>query len=117
MIDFKDFEEKDGHINWEKYHKAQKNNGEKCCSCSQTIILGGKGYPQKCFQCKDLEAGQETQHKNSIRCPACGYIERINWETAENIYDEGEHEIFCGECDEKYLVETSVSYTFKSVSK
>lgn len=48
----------------------------------------------------------------TIRCPHCGAEETVSSE--HEIYDEGEHEVWCDECDHVYRVSTIVDRTYES---
>lgn len=110
-----DHENKDGEINWETYHAAESANGEKCRQCGK-FILFATGHPTSCDDCKGLDAHSTTQdadHGKFVRCPACGHTMDTNDEMHE-LYEEGEHEVYCGACDYQFEISTQVSFTFTS---
>lgn len=76
----------------------------------------------KCYSCKTKEYQSElseqiksgesdsTVCEDEIYCPYCGEIYEISDDY--DLYDEGEHEIECSECERKFTVNTNVSYSF-----
>jgi DNA-directed RNA polymerase subunit RPC12/RpoP len=54
-------------------------------------------------------------HKSRIRCPKCGHQHDV-WDCVlpGTICEEGEHDVMCEDCEHKFTIETSVSYSFES---
>lgn len=48
------------------------------------------------------------------RCPHCGAVYVISKHDAWRMYEEGEHEGTCGECDLDFKVRTRVAYSFST---
>lgn len=122
MPNLEECKKPDGSYDWTKYNALQeqerdvrKAKGELCREkgCNR-FIMWSKGYPQTCSDCEALDAPEELHHPTDIRCPKCGY----HWDIWDGEYyeiaNEGEHEVECPECDHKFEVSTSVSYSFKS---
>lgn len=67
-----------------------------------------------CWQCKELDNPETLRHNHFLRCPKCKHVWFAHdvWESS--IYEKGEHELTCLECDHDFTVETQVSYSFKS---
>jgi len=47
-------------------------------------------------------------------CPHCGAEVDISANDLYRIYEEGEHEISCPDCDEDFMVSTRVHFTFST---
>lgn len=111
MIRMRDFEDSSGKLDWDAYHKAQEMNGERCLTCHGYIVFG-PGYAQDCNSCKSLKNGDEdVSHNDLLRCPHCGKLEDVHNDHYD-LFEEGEHQFRCYECDKNYLVQTRVSYSF-----
>jgi RNase P subunit RPR2 len=66
------FKRTDGGIDWDGLRKAEIANGDICSECYAGILFGGKGYPERCHDCKRLSSDKgEVEHGKSIRCPKC----------------------------------------------
>ncbi len=111
-----DFKDADGGIDWKAFQKARLENGEVCESCRDSIVYP-RGHRASCLDCEDLSLADEVSHGSRIRCPKCGAV----WDPheAENydVFEDGEHEVSCQECDCDFTVSTDVSYTFTSPAK
>lgn len=101
---------------WERFRREQRESiekGEICSSCHRYVaIVFPPGHPQKCVFCKRLENPESTQHEKYIRCPNC----KFHWDPYESenyaVLQDGCHEVYCGECDHKFEIVTSVIHTF-----
>ena len=112
-IKFSDFEDKDGHIDWRAYHAAQVANGERCSNCGGfSGLLSARGHPTICLECDEIYREAELNHHCLIRCPSC----HQTWKTHDDyeLYEEGEHTVFCPTCDAKFEVTTKIKFTFIS---
>jgi DNA-directed RNA polymerase subunit RPC12/RpoP len=114
MIEFKDFQDENGKVNWAKYDKAQIDNGEKCLRCG-ALILRSKNVRTLCFDCKSLDEEKgKVSHDSYIRCPKCS----SQWDpqTIEqyDAFQDGEHDVICPECEHRFEIITYVTYTFIS---
>ena len=45
-------------------------------------------------------------------CPHCGVIFNLQKQEADNIYEEGEHEIDCAKCGQPFRVTTRIQHLF-----
>ena len=113
------FKKENGDIDWGAYYKAQKNNGETCYKCGQSITWP-KGYQTLCYQCANEKRDQEFSHDMYVRCPKCGekwdpYQVARDGGGSDVMYD-GQHEVYCqGDgCDATFEVSTRVEYHFTS---
>jgi hypothetical protein len=89
-----------------------RQNGRECIQCGGIVcLLNPSGRPSRCGSCIALQddAG-EVLHSDLIRCPHCRHTQFAEG----HLYSDGEHEVYCGECDQVFTVSTSVSYTFTS---
>jgi hypothetical protein len=108
----------DGTLNWESYRLAQKANGEICSKCGgYTSIFGGKGHPDQCPSCKSMDEPSEATHHSTIRCPACGHQMDVRDMERGELYEDGEHDVTCNECEHEFEVSTSVSFSFESPAR
>lgn len=48
------------------------------------------------------------------KCPHCGAVCSVNDNEWWSLYEEGEHEVCCPNCDGDFAVSTSVSYSFST---
>jgi len=64
------------------------------------------------------EAG-EANHPDIVRCPACGFTERVSDMGGDipELYAEGTTRLYCGSCGHEYGVSTNVSWLFTSPAK
>lgn len=103
----------DGKIDWNAYRKAQIRNGESCSRCKEYILFP-KGYETFCSRCEDLENPEELVHNTFIRCPNC----LKSWDPARSedydVFQEGENDVCCHECNFDFIVSTHVKHTFYS---
>lgn len=87
---------------------------DSCETCGQYLSTDGNGK-RRCFECEDVEKDDgEISHNKLVRCPHC----RKTWEPAAaeqcEVFKDGDHSIWCCDCDKFFVVNTSVSYTFWS---
>ena len=63
---------------------------------------------------KSQEEGEwlEFFGNDNPKCPHCGADCEISQNDWYSLYEEGEHEVTCPDCDRDFIVSTSVSYTF-----
>lgn len=109
-----DFQDADKNIDWAAYRASQISNGEACMDCGKMIPFG-KGHPSKCGACERIsDDNDEISHDKYIRCPKCRHqwdeTERDNYE----IYNDGEHQVSCPECEHDFEISTDVSFWFTS---
>jgi hypothetical protein len=119
MVSISDFKTPDGVTNWDAYNKAaiaerqaQIQAGERCYECKGHIPLYDRGNgPTRCGDCRRAaETDGEIAH-SKLRCPFC----RAMLDPCEHaVWDEGDHEIFCGDCEKNFRIRTEVSVTFYS---
>lgn len=114
MISFKSFEGPDGKIDWDGYRKAEIAAGDRCYKCGSMIIFG-RGYRDQCASCKSLEEDKgEVWHDDKVRCPKCRHLMQVHGSELYDLYDEGEHDVSCQNCDHDFTVSTRVSHSFQS---
>ena len=116
-----DFKREDGSLDWGAYHKHKVDIGDECMTCGTYMLnlnlFGRKREPepQDCISCRDIKgSSDEVTHDIYVRCPQCQH--RWNPGDCDDyiLYEEGEHEAWCGECDHKFEVSTYVKHTFTS---
>jgi hypothetical protein len=116
MINPDDFKKADGYIDWDACNKARVEAGEKCYKCGGFIVsFSNKNKSrQLCSQCESLEEKDEVDHDSLIRCPKC----KASWDISEHedyhLYEDGEHDVTCYDCNHEFKVTTNVSYSFTS---
>ena len=108
-----DYEKEDGDIDWSSYRAAEIANGERCKKCNSYISFP-KGCPGECYECKNILKDEELSHDTFIRCPYC----KNTWDPSNDddgsIWSDGEHNVWCSECDKDFEMSTHVSFTFVS---
>lgn len=118
ILSIDDFKDAEGNVDWKAFRKAEIDNGDLCYECGgMARLLGGPGHQVLCTSCEKLgRMDDEVDHASRLRCPHCGHIHIVmggDWEDYE-IFNEGEHEVFCYGCNKKFQIETHVSYSFTS---
>jgi len=113
-VNFKDYTDEDGSIDWDACRVAEVANGQRCSSCG-TFILMPSGHSTTCSACTSLTHDKEhVYHEARVRCPKCGEVWNP-WETEDfQLMQEGEHNVQCDQCDHEFEVSTSVTYSFQS---
>jgi uncharacterized C2H2 Zn-finger protein len=111
-----DFEDKKGKTDWNAYHKAQEEAGERCPKCKAFMLgLFKKSSKSFCQSCISLISDEKTvDHHIFVRCPKCQMTMDVYYYQFENLHMEGEHKIMCQECEHEFEVTTEVQYTFTS---
>lgn len=108
-----DFTDGNGEIDWKALTAAEKQNGEMCKECGSSI-LRPVGHPASCVDCEEFTTDDgDVTHSKRVRCPSCGrqIDPSDDW---YDLYEEGEHDIDCPECEHSFTVSTHVSHTFTS---
>lgn len=103
-----------------------------CKRCNKEKYLWTDG---KCSQChteekqekiktdfdefyEEAEEDEEfdTSSTEFVICPHCGYAipTDLGYEDFPEIYEEGEHELDCPECEKKLILETQISYFYET---
>lgn len=117
MISMKDFEDEKGHVDWKAYREAEEKAGEICFKCGTYIHSLTSEYTQ-CGECKRLDKKEEVYHTRFIRCPKCEHLftpDEERWPgVARDLYEDGEHEVCCQECEHQFEISTQVTYEFQS---
>ena len=118
MINFKDYENEVGEVDWESYHEAQRQAGGKCTQCGDLMIpYTGKDSqgPRKCFDCNEIENYDNKLSLSSrVRCPKCRYSWNPLEDCEDDCYEEGEHTVYCDDCGYEFEINTHVEITFDS---
>ena len=118
MIKIKDFEREDGSTDWDAYHKAEMANGDRCMTCGCYIIpivFQDTHGPRECNSCRNMISDDgEVSHDSRVRCPHCGKITKVDDLAEYGIYEEGELEMNCEECEKEFTVQVQVSYSYTS---
>jgi len=114
-----DYRGTDGNIDWSLYYKAQKDAGETCYECGQYIVNVLKRdfipHRQKCKNCESMESDpREISHHSFIRCPKCKATMIVSDLESYRLYNDGEHEIMCQECEHEFEIRTDIEYSFNS---
>ncbi len=115
MVDIKDFINKDGGTNWNKYREAQKDAGIICHMCESCILSPHKGFKRLCNSCDSLfNNNEKVSSSKMVRCPRCGYIELVEH---FGIHEEGDQNVDCSCCEFEYKVLVIVTYCFESPAR
>lgn len=114
MVNMDDFRNEAGQIKWNEYEKAKLANGERCSACG-CFIYPPRGRQSKCVNCETLSNQPgEVSHEKHVRCPKCQHAWSPGEQEQYALYEDGEHEATCPECDHEFQVRTWVSYSFDS---
>ncbi len=115
-INIDDYEKPDGSIDWEKYRKAQLDNGEICSKCSSYIVWRSTDGPSLCYECKQINKDlEEFSHSRFIICPFCKKsVDPSEIDHPSVAYEDGHHAFTCLDCEKEFEVETSVSFYYTS---
>ena len=109
-----DYTNKD-YTDFKAYHNAQVANGEMCSQCG-AFLFKNKGRPTLCGDCYCMENNtEEVDHSEKVRCPNCG--NQMEASDEPHLCEDGEHDVWCDECDFEYRVITSISYSFESPAR
>jgi len=93
-----------------------------CARCGKETEL--LSWETNCFRCqqKTYEEGitaqiisgeaEETCCEDEVYCPYCG--EKQSMDDWYKHYEEGEHDYECHDCDKKFVIDTSLKYTFST---
>ena len=111
-----DYRKEDGKIDWQAYRQAEIDIGERCYKCGEFILLFTRENKTQslCGACIDLLKNDEVSHHSYVRCPKCQDITNVFGSERYELYQEGEHEVSCSECDCDFEVRTDVEYKFTS---
>lgn len=82
-----------------------------CCTCKRKEDIA---KIQR--RIKDNEEDVDTFSTDYVVCPYCGHAMDTcyGYEDFPELYEEGEHEIECGECEKTFILETMVSYSYET---
>lgn len=97
-----------------------------CAICGK--IKNMLSWETKCYSCQisehkkeiasEIQNGEiiETDCEDEIYCPWCGACyEPSDWDGA--MYEEGEHEEVCDECERPFEITVNVSYSYDTKRK
>lgn len=114
MVRLKDHERPDGSIDWDAYRKAEIAAGERCYECMGiTLYFGDTPGRRKCGACERLDRPAELRHHSRIRCPYCQHVHDV-YEGTFDVWNDGDHALTCGHCEQDFIIRTDVSYNFVS---
>jgi len=91
-------------------------NWFKCTTCRQQRFKGIlQGQGPVCDYCKRFKRERWAYHPSHVRCPKCEHVEEAipDCDYAD-LYEDGEHEFTCNECNYVYTIETHVKIEFES---
>lgn len=91
--------------------KAMLSWENTCTACQRKADLA-----QVQQDIRDGETDADTSSSYYIICPYCGYAMDTcyGYEDFPELYEEGEHEIECPECEKTYIMETNISYDYET---
>ena len=114
MVQMDAFKDSNGKIDFTAHNRAQVENGDTCSACGHCILFP-TGHRDVCPACRTfLVDDGEVYHERAVRCPACRHQIATGCLDDNDIYDEGEHGVWCSKCDAEFTVRTRVSYEFVS---
>jgi hypothetical protein len=108
------FRDKDGKLDWDRYEAVQVEHGDLCSRCRHFIIYP-TGHRSLCNACSSLTTSKvEVRHDKFVRCPKCGKTWAPDCCDEGFLYEDGDHEVICDECDTRFTVKTNITFTFTS---
>ncbi len=104
---------------------------KKVCECCGKEFIAFLSWDTKCYKCEKLEHLKKIQDSineaepdekvdtfstDYVVCPYCGngMETDLGYEDFPEIYEEGDHEIECPECENTFILNTSVSYSWET---
>ena len=93
----------------------------RCKTCGKEMW---DGFYNECYSCRDksyqnkvkedIISGEEdfTSFENDVFCPWCGEV--YNTDDEYDLYEDGEHELFCSKCEKQFIAEVSISYNYST---
>lgn len=117
-------------LKWRVLKKTIMREKDICVSCGRhrselseipwSHNLGNGELGIKCKDCHRSEIAErkasfsgDTEYTDDIICPFCGEKHEQDSETRA-FYEDGSHDFDCGYCNEKFTVETSISYSYST---
>lgn len=63
-----------------------------------------------------LNAGQSVDfwRRDNPKCPHCGEVFSVSKNELWSLYEEGEHDVDCGDCGLNFMVSTHVTFSFST---
>ena len=99
-----------------------------CKRCGQLKEM--MSFENKCYKCTKEEALEKIQQNikdaepdetvdtwsdDYMICPYCGCaMEMLSYDETPEMYEEGDHDVECPECERYFRLETSVSYSWET---
>ena len=118
MLNYEDFEDSNGVVDWKALYKAEIDGGHRCTLCRSAIHFGILGVPRQCSDCKKLlDDAEEVENETFVRCPACRHLELATECDGPRLWEDGEHSVICQECDTEFTVSTRVERYYTSPAK
>ena len=93
---------------------------KNCLVCGKESYL--MSWETECFSCKNKKYNNKISQQikdgeidsvdceDEIFCPYCGEINEVN--DNYEIYEDGEHDFTCCDCEKEFTVTTNISYSF-----
>jgi transposase-like protein len=98
---------------------------KKCAVCGKEVYL--LSWETKCPSCgrkdyivkKSIETAENgySYCEEDIYCPHCGKCHEVYSWYDDELYEDGEHDFTCEDCDEEFTVITNISYSFDTEKK
>ena len=93
---------------------------QMCCKCNEELQQEKikKDFDDFYEQAEDGEEF-DTWSSDFVICPYCGYAipTDFGYEDFPEIYEDGDHDLECPECEKTFVLETSVSYSWETTRK
>lgn len=92
-----------------------------CKTCGKEMW---DGFYDECYSCRnkscqdkikeEISSGEEdsTFCEDDVFCPWCGEI--YSTDDDYDLYEEGEHELVCGECGKPFMADVTISYSYST---
>ena len=113
MLSYDNYRRPDGTIDLNAFHQAEENIGERCYKCKTGLYFSKNKSRSLCSECSSMTTDiAEVTHGSLIRCPKC----KNTFDICDDyeLYDSGQHDVNCPECNFKFQIDTFVEHSFTS---
>lgn len=95
---------------------ARVAKGEECSHCGRYMysFFGNVAGPRTCNTCNTRTEPEPFESDRELRCPSCLEVWNPSDSEDHQVYEEGEHDVSCQDCEHDFIVSTVVSYDFTS---
>lgn len=108
------YQDEDGSVDWDRLHAAENADGSRCYKCGDYLVIA-VGHRRRCRDCENMATSKDAVgHDKNIRCPRCKVeTDPYEFEMYE-LFQDGDHDVTCQECNYTFEISTIVRYSFTS---